>query len=954
MAIGFDRIGHLIMTLLLACAPLACGGGGGGGGDDTDDDDVTSNDDDDITDDDDDVTDDDDDLPEVPEDLAWSFWDEGSNAACQPLEVQCLESSHCDDGFACKSYQCVGPDTAESYDFSGHTSFLSQLQVPSAVGDEPCCHDVDGDGEIDNNMEVLLVALAGVNSYNPDRLNRFFQDGIDSDANNLVVEFDRAPDDECVPVRLAFLPGEGDLDHDGFTDQTPAQRAAGEGVFQINPAGFDANGPISQANRATIEDGILRVEGGSAVFSFQLEDGQQVRLPVDGLRLEGAVAVVDGQIFSEDAVIRGRRIKNSLEDATPPTPGSIAVSGTVRLAPIMQQINDTAAECGCLALDPSLPLIDYGIEGGLFRVDCQQEVSNSQELCKSQTDGVICASMGEICTNLQFLGIVADVSSGDQGPDGTTALDSVSFGLRASLSGAEFGQQILASLFFATDDHLRVPYNTQNFRLNVLFNDVDVINLKPSLHDIMLPPGHGDATVTPEGSAILYTPEPDYLGTDGLTYRIFDGINYREAAVMLEVFMPPYCGDGNLDPGETCDEGALNGQPLHCDLFCEGVTSAVCGNGILEAGEACDDGGSNGQPNQCDTGCQGTTPSVCGNEVVEDGETCETGQSEACTVGETAGLAACNETCTGYGECVSSTHCGNGVLEVPEVCETGTSAPCVEAGTGYNGQQPCLEDCSGYAACVPTEFCGDGVINGNEACDQPEPVVGDGCVECQSAPGCSLARVADGGFEDAGGSALVFPSDGDADDEMLKVNLPFAFNFFGTDHNSVWVTTNGYLQFGPTPPSVSFSNDPMPTADTFNNILAPFWTDFIVGPDSCESCAVRTRTRGAAPNRRFVITYEGVTFSPFLEISGGSATFQVILREGSDQIELNYGTLSPPSPDGGEHLGSGATVGAENASGNAGLQWSHNAPSLSSGMSLWMDTSGCDCSNPAPGLVCTP
>ena len=71
------------------------------------------------------------------------------------------------------------------------------------------------------------------------------------------------------------------------------------------------------------------------------------------------------------------------------------------------------------------------------------------------------------------------------------------------------------------------------------------------------------------------------------------------------------CGNGRLDPGESCDVAIPAGQPGACPIACEDgntctndrvdgtdcaatcthdVISNCCGNGVLEAGEACDDG----------------------------------------------------------------------------------------------------------------------------------------------------------------------------------------------------------------------------------------------------------------------------------------------------------------------------------------------------------------------------
>jgi cysteine-rich repeat protein len=58
-------------------------------------------------------------------------------------------------------------------------------------------------------------------------------------------------------------------------------------------------------------------------------------------------------------------------------------------------------------------------------------------------------------------------------------------------------------------------------------------------------------------------------------------------ASMGEPFDLRICGDGELDTGETCDEG---GETATCDDDC---TDVVCGDSVLNqtAGEECDDGG---------------------------------------------------------------------------------------------------------------------------------------------------------------------------------------------------------------------------------------------------------------------------------------------------------------------------------------------------------------------------
>ncbi len=49
----------------------------------------------------------------------------------------------------------------------------------------------------------------------------------------------------------------------------------------------------------------------------------------------------------------------------------------------------------------------------------------------------------------------------------------------------------------------------------------------------------------------------------------------------------PKCGDGKIDPGEACDDGAGNGDSKACTGSC---ALQKCGDGLLGANEQCDDG----------------------------------------------------------------------------------------------------------------------------------------------------------------------------------------------------------------------------------------------------------------------------------------------------------------------------------------------------------------------------
>ena len=79
------------------------------------------------------------------------------------------------------------------------------------------------------------------------------------------------------------------------------------------------------------------------------------------------------------------------------------------------------------------------------------------------------------------------------------------------------------------------------------------------------------------------------------------------------------CGNGVLDPGETCDDG--NWTPGDgCDAACG--RGSLCGNGVLEPGEECDDGNRLVRDG-CDATCK--VEQLCGDGIVDAGEGCDDG-----------------------------------------------------------------------------------------------------------------------------------------------------------------------------------------------------------------------------------------------------------------------------------------------------------------------------------------
>ncbi len=206
------------------------------------------------------------------------------------------------------------------------------------------------------------------------------------------------------------------------------------------------------------------------------------------------------------------------------------------------------------------------------------------------------------------------------------------------------------------------------------------------------------------------------------------------------------CGDGNIDVGEVCDDGAFNSDdvPNACRTDC---SAPYCGDGVKDSFEGCDgvdlggtsceDEGFSGGSLSCDldcslvvTGCTG-----CGNGTAEGTdpaaagyETCDSTdlRGEDCvSQGFVWGTLGCLTNCDlDTSQChTDAAVCGDGVIEDQEQCDMAAlgGATCANLGMGFNaGTLACGWNCQyDTSGC---SVCGNGIVDGNEACDDGNTV----------------------------------------------------------------------------------------------------------------------------------------------------------------------------------------------------------------------------------------
>jgi len=142
----------------------------------------------------------------------------------------------------------------------------------------------------------------------------------------------------------------------------------------------------------------------------------------------------------------------------------------------------------------------------------------------------------------------------------------------------------------------------------------------------------------------------------GSTYKLtLSGFNAGASDCVTD------CGDGEIGPGEECDDGVANnlGGYNQCTPDCR--LGPHCGDGIKQDEEACDYGtaGNTGEYDGCAANCQ--LGPYCGDGITSDGEACDDGVNDG-----------------GYGECavgcVLGPYCGDGGLQPDyEECDDGNN-----------------------------------------------------------------------------------------------------------------------------------------------------------------------------------------------------------------------------------------------------------------------------------------
>ncbi len=121
------------------------------------------------------------------------------------------------------------------------------------------------------------------------------------------------------------------------------------------------------------------------------------------------------------------------------------------------------------------------------------------------------------------------------------------------------------------------------------------------------------------------------------------------------------------------------------------------------------------------------------------------------------------------------------------------------------------------------------------------------------------------------------------------INLPFTFDFYGNQYNSLYINNNGNISF--VSPYITFTPNPFP--DSSYNMIAPFWAD-VDTRGTYDSLGVSTGDGGSVwykitPTSLIVNWNQVGYFSNHTDLV---STFQLIISNGSDSLVSAGGNVS--------------------------------------------------------------
>ncbi|MBN2541862.1 T9SS type A sorting domain-containing protein [bacterium] len=162
--------------------------------------------------------------------------------------------------------------------------------------------------------------------------------------------------------------------------------------------------------------------------------------------------------------------------------------------------------------------------------------------------------------------------------------------------------------------------------------------------------------------------------------------------------------------------------------------------------------------------------------------------------------------------------------------------------------------------------------------------------------------------------AVLFGFSGD--DARDTLPLPFSFNFYGEDYDTLYISSNGFLSVFPLTSS-SYINYCLPDLSEPNGLICPYWDDLNINDTLPEPSGIYLKSEGTTPERKFHIIFWNI-YAPYFSESD-KVTFEVIICEDNSMI-FNYKNAETPSYI-DYSWGRSASIGIENQDATAGLSY---------------------------------
>ena len=432
-------------------------------------------------------------------------------------------------------------------------------------------------------------------------------------------------------------------------------------------------------------------------------------------------------------------------------------------------------------------------------------------------------------------------------------------------------------------------------------------------YSIVSPPAHGSVTVS--GSNYTYTPDADYHGADSFTFRANDGSANSNTAKVSVTVKPVNDAPVVSNVSVSTDEDTpLTGAPVGSDVDGDELSFDLVDlpqHGTLTSHE---DGSYTYTPADDWSGTDSLTYKATDGTLE-------------------SGLATVTITVVAVDDPGAPI---DGVLETDEDESIGgtLTATDVDASTFVvvsgpsHGTISGLDPATGAFTYTPEAnyhgsdsftFAADGDAENESPATITITVnsVEDAPVFVESGDGGDVE-----GYVDI--SATGTDVGNHNDDGSTTIPLPFPVEFYGQTYSEgVLVSPNGWLSFDGS--DHGYTNYGLPVDSP---AIFAWWDDLRTDG---EGRGIFTQVSGSAPNRQFTIQWNVTRYGEEI----GTASFQVVLTEGSPVVTLRYGDVHfPTSSD----AGAGATIGVNGDSTNFRL-FSHDTASLSDGLVLSFDTS---------------